>query len=242
MTLYEKTIDFIRKLIADGGLEPGSRLPAEVEIAAMAGVSLMTVRRAMAELVAAGTLQRVQGRGTFVRSNRVQTDSTIIGGLQRTLGLQGVELTTDVLSFSEATAGSTDAKNLAIPEGTAIWRIVRLRRFDGVPAVREVAVIPQILAPDLDTRFGAEGDSLYEVLSTSYGLTETLEEQTLVARPASDDEARDLGIVPGSFVVEVTGVSTSANGTYFDSFQMVFVPHLFAFRMRSAPTADPIER
>ncbi|MDE3094257.1 MAG: GntR family transcriptional regulator, partial [Acidobacteriota bacterium] len=57
ITLYEKTIDFVRQLIAENSLVPGDRLPSEVEIAAMAGVSLMTVRRAMSELVAAGTLQ-----------------------------------------------------------------------------------------------------------------------------------------------------------------------------------------
>jgi len=207
----------------------------------MAGVSLMTVRRAMAELVAAGTLNRIQGRGTFIRSNRIQTDSTIIGGLKETLALQGIHLATSLLALEETTAEPAVAKNLAIPTGTAIWKIVRLRRFDDVPAVREVAYIPRILAPDLDTIFTPADESLYEALSKNYGLAESLEEQTLVARRASPAEAKDLGLGADSFVIEVTGVSITANGTAFDSFEMVFVPHMFAFRMRSAPTADPID-
>jgi GntR family transcriptional regulator, N-acetylglucosamine utilization regulator len=241
ITLYEKTIDFVRKYIADHGLGPGDRLPSENEVAAMAGVSLMTVRRAMSELVAAGTLQRVQGRGTFVRSNRVHTDSTIIGGLKRTLALQGVELATTLVSLGEKTADPAYAERLSIPVGTSIWEIVRLRRFNDEPAVREVAVIPRILAPDLDRVFTPKTDSLYEVLSSSYGLTESQEEQTLVARPATSAEASDLELHAGSFVIEITGTSISSNGTAFDSFEMVFVPHMFAFRLRSAPTADPVD-
>lgn len=207
----------------------------------MAGVSLMTVRRAMSELVAAGALHRIQGRGTFIRSNRIQTDSTIIGGLKQTLALQGIHLATSLLALDETTADSAVAKNLSIPPGTAIWKIVRLRRFDDVPAVREVAYIPRILAPDLDTTFTPASESLYEALSKFYGLAESLEEQTLVGRRASPGEANDLGLDADSFVIEVTGVSVTANGTAFDSFEMVFVPHMFAFRMRSAPTADPTD-
>jgi GntR family transcriptional regulator len=241
ITLYEKTIDFVRQLIAENGLVPGDRLPSEVEIAAMAGVSLMTVRRAMSELVAAGALQRVQGRGTFVRSNRIQTESTTIGGLKQTLALQGVTLTTTLISLEETKADAAHAKELAIPQGAVIWRIVRLRRFNDVPAIREVAYVPKILAPDLDAVFSPTTESLYEVLSTSYGLTESLEDQTLVARRASADESADLGLGENDFVIEVNGVSTTATGTAFDSFTMVFVPHMFSFRLRSMALADPVD-
>jgi DNA-binding GntR family transcriptional regulator len=109
-----------------------------------------------------------------------------------------------------------------------------------VAAVRERAVIPQILAPNLDTQFHGGDDSLYGVLSRHYGLSESVEEQTLIARVTSPTEAADLELDEGSFVIEVTGVATSANGTAFDSFQMVFVPRLFAFRLRTSPTADPL--
>ena len=220
---------------------PGDRLPSEVEIAAMAGVSLMTVRRAMSELVAAGTLQRIQGRGTFIRSNRIQTESTIIGGLKQTLALQGISLATTLISLEETKADAELAKRLSIPQGAMIWRILRLRRLNDVPAIREVAYVPRILAPDLDAVFSPSTESLYEVLSKSYGLTETLEDQTLVARRASADEAADLSLSESDFVIEVTGVSTTATGTAFDSFTMVFVPHMFSFRLRSMTLADPVD-
>jgi DNA-binding GntR family transcriptional regulator len=239
ITLYEKTIDFIRKLIADRGLLPGDRLPSEVEIAAMTGVSLMTVRRAMSELANAGTLVRVQGRGTFVRSDRVQTESTIIGGLKATLDLQGVTLDTKLVSLTQVSAGEADAMTLSVPVGTTLWEMVRLRYFDGVPVLREKSSIPVILAPTLDTDFSPETQSLYETLATSYGLVESNEEQSLIVRTASPDESNDLGLAANSYVVEVTGVSISSNGTAFDCFEMVSVPEKFIFRLRSRSSSDP---
>ena len=240
ITLYEKTIDFIRKLVADRGLLPGDRLPSEVEIAAMTGVSLMTVRRAMSELANAGMLVRVQGRGTFVRSSRIQTESTITGGLKDTLDLQGVKLDTRLVSLTRVSASANDALNLSVPVGTALWEIVRLRYFDGVPVLREKSSIPLILAPGLDTDFSPETESLYETLAASYGLEEFNEEQSLIVRRASANEARDLELPPKSYVVEVTGVSISSNGAAFDCFEMVLVPEKFVFRLRSRSTVDPI--
>ena len=206
----------------------------------MAGVSLMTVRRAMSELAAAGVIQKIQGKGTFLRSTRIQTESTIFGGLKKTLALQGVRLDTRLVRFGDRLADADDAARLSVPAGSALWEIVRVRHFDGRPAVREVATIPQILAPDLPERFRPATDSLYEVLSTHYGLAESSEEQTLIGRAATADEAADLVLPAGAFVIEVSGVSTSMGGTPFDSFTMAFVSGQFAFRLRSAPTADLI--
>ncbi len=129
------------------------------------------------------------------------------------------------------------ARLLRLSDGVAVWRIVRVRRLDGVPAVRETAIIPKILAPDLDARFTSGEESLYEVLASSYGLSESVEEQTLIARRATGVEIAALELKKGAYVVEVAGVAVS-NGTAFDSFEMVFVPRLFAFRLRTTPTAD----
>ncbi len=79
------------------------------------------------------------------------------------------------------------------------------------------------------------------MLSKFYGLTESLEEQTLVARRATSEEIADLSLGDEKFVIEVTGVSITASGTAFDSFEMVFVPHMFAFRLRSSSTAEPVD-
>ncbi len=74
--LYAQLVTYFRERIVDGTLLPGSRLPPELELAQQYGVSRNTVRQAMSTLVHAGLLERVQGRGTFVRQGPVVTQST----------------------------------------------------------------------------------------------------------------------------------------------------------------------
>lgn len=63
---YRQIVDQVAELIRSGGLDPGSQLPSVRELAAQLLVSLITTRRAYADLEAAGLLVRVQGSGTFV--------------------------------------------------------------------------------------------------------------------------------------------------------------------------------
>lgn len=56
----------LRDLIASGTLPPGSRLPAERELAEQMRVHRRTVRTALATLAEEGAVSRHVGRGTFV--------------------------------------------------------------------------------------------------------------------------------------------------------------------------------
>ncbi|HEX2909521.1 MAG TPA: GntR family transcriptional regulator [Chloroflexia bacterium] len=65
--LYLQLIAYFRERIEDGSLGPGQYLPSEIELAREHQISRNTVRQAMSVLVQEGLLERVRGRGTFVR-------------------------------------------------------------------------------------------------------------------------------------------------------------------------------
>jgi DNA-binding LacI/PurR family transcriptional regulator len=65
--LYSQLLAHFRERILDGSLRAGARLPTELELAQQYDISRGTVRQAMSALVSEGLLDRVQGRGTFVR-------------------------------------------------------------------------------------------------------------------------------------------------------------------------------
>jgi len=65
--LYTQVREKLRTGIASGEWKPGARLPNEDRLAAMFGVSRVTVRKAVAQLCEEGLLKRAQGAGTFVR-------------------------------------------------------------------------------------------------------------------------------------------------------------------------------
>jgi DNA-binding FadR family transcriptional regulator len=64
--LYHSTAAKIEKLIDNGGYPPGSRLPAERELAARFGVSRVVVREAEIALQAMGRIRIKTGSGAYV--------------------------------------------------------------------------------------------------------------------------------------------------------------------------------
>lgn len=64
--LYVSVRNAVRAAIDDGRFGAGDRLPSTKAISEQMNVSLVTVHRALQELVSVGVLRRGQGRGTFV--------------------------------------------------------------------------------------------------------------------------------------------------------------------------------
>jgi GntR family transcriptional regulator, transcriptional repressor for pyruvate dehydrogenase complex len=75
--LTEGAIQQLRDMIVAGTLAPGSRLPAEGELATLLGASRNTVREAVRALVTARVLDVRRGDGTYVTSLRPEL---LLGG------------------------------------------------------------------------------------------------------------------------------------------------------------------
>src|SRR3954466_4736600 len=107
---YAQLISHFREQILDGSLAAGARLPTELELAAEHQISRGTVRQAMSALVNEGLLERVRGRGTFVRP-LLPIASPILQVSGRRLGLvlahsSGSQLDLDILIGVEHAAKS----------------------------------------------------------------------------------------------------------------------------------------
>jgi GntR family transcriptional regulator len=63
---YRQIVDQVAQLVRSGRLPPATRLPSVRDLASQLLVSLITIRRAYADLEAAGLIVRRQGHGTFV--------------------------------------------------------------------------------------------------------------------------------------------------------------------------------
>lgn len=64
--LYEQIADNIKDKIARGELKPGEQVASQNELVKEYGVSMITVKKALSNLVSDGTLFTRQGKGTFV--------------------------------------------------------------------------------------------------------------------------------------------------------------------------------
>jgi GntR family transcriptional regulator len=66
--VYARLADHIAARIAAGHYQPGAMLPNEREMVSEYGVSIDTVRRALAELRSRGAVVTYPSRGTYVAS------------------------------------------------------------------------------------------------------------------------------------------------------------------------------
>jgi len=71
---YRMIIEYVIDKINSNALKSGDRIPSEKEFSDMFGVSNITVRKAMSELVNSGVIYRVKGKGSFVSTHATQRE------------------------------------------------------------------------------------------------------------------------------------------------------------------------
>jgi DNA-binding GntR family transcriptional regulator len=228
---YEQVMEMIERLIADGGLQAGDMLPTNKELAKMAGVSLISVRRALDELEHAGRVRRHQGVGTFVAAERIFASPARAGRLLATLTGDAPVPTVDtqVLGVSQGIPTADIARSLSLSSGESVWQILRVRVIGSRPMISEQSIIPVRLAPSLDEKALYAGASLYELLAQRHGLTDAFEEQYLDVTVPTASDRKILKLSARDRVARIRGVSFSHDGTPFDCFQQVYPADGFAF-------------
>jgi DNA-binding GntR family transcriptional regulator len=226
---YEQVIELVEGLISSRGLRPGDPLPTINELAERAGVSPITVRRALDELERAGRISRHQGVGTFVADPRIVSEPARAGALLSTLNAGGPdEVRTKLIAVTRGRPTPAVARVLGL-EDEDVWQVDRLRLIRGRPAILEQAVLPTSLVPRLDRRRLASGGSLYRFLEERYGLRDDSEEQYLEVVSPSEAEREHLELRPRDRVARIRGVSLTGGGVPFDSFQQAYPASDFVF-------------
>jgi GntR family transcriptional regulator len=190
----------MRDSIRSGEWKPGDLIPSERELGEQYGISRMTARQAITDLVNEGLFYREQGKGTFVSQRKITQQLIHLTGFTEDIRARGQRPSTKVLSAEMSPADETTAEKLRIPAGTLIFRLQRLRLADGEPLAIELSQISfkgceRLLEEDL------ENNSLYRILETKYGMPLMEADQELEAGLADNEEAEILKISVGSPVL-----------------------------------------
>ena len=127
--LYQQvSLDLMDRLASDG-LQKGAMLPSEAELCEQYGVSRITIRAAIAQLVERGLLVRRPGVGTFVTGRRnTARDFNLVGFLEEGRLFKSRPISNDSMS-----ADADLAAALGLDEGATVRHIRTLVHRDGEP-------------------------------------------------------------------------------------------------------------
>lgn len=196
-TKYGRIAQTLRQRCAQ--LEDGAQLPAEKELAAEFGVSLMTVRRALDLLDEEGMVRRVLGRGTFVQ-RRVVAKGDSLTSFTEDMRMRGLEPSSRLMSIDVVAAPDDVRKDLHLGPAEKVVALERLRLADGEPMCVEVAHLSARFA-DLFDDGGLEG-SLHTLLAGRGHHLETAVRR-IRATAATERQALLLGLHAGDPVLQV---------------------------------------
>ncbi len=189
VTLHHQVYLDLRRSLDVGRWRPGDRLPTERELAAHYGCSLITVRRALGELVREGRIERTRGRGTHVLRPRIERDFAEALSFTAEMQRRGLDPETRLIVARPESAGERVGEALGLEPGSPTLYLERLRLAGGEPILLEQVHLPGerfpgLLASDL------EHESLYDLLERRYDTRivrarEALEPVLLRAREAA---------------------------------------------------------
>ena len=148
--LYLKLRGRVEKAIADGVLGGGDALPSERDIAEIADVSRVTVRKAVQNLVEDGILVQKRGSGTFVAKSatRVEQPLSRLTSFSEDMSRRGWQAQSRWLTKGLFSPSPEEIVSLGLAPGDEVVRIDRLRMADGRPLAIERASISSHMLSD----------------------------------------------------------------------------------------------
>jgi GntR family transcriptional regulator len=195
--LYSRIQEYIAELILSGKLAPDAKIQSEREFSEDLGVSRMTVRRALTELVNEGLLERKHGSGTYVAKPKVTYESAELVNYVEAMQQRNIATASQLLEFGEIVASRRLAELLKIEIGNPIYRVDILRFANRVPVILERVFFPTIHFPKLED-WDLEKSSIYDLLTTAYNLRPGRISQTVEAVAATETVAQQLRIEENS--------------------------------------------
>jgi len=206
---YYQLMEIVREKVRTSAWPPGAAIPSERDLCEQYGISRMTARQAIVELVHDGLLYREQGRGTFVATPRIAQHLLSLTGFTQDMRSRDVQPGAKVLTVEMWPADDAAADRLRLKPGSPVFRLRRLRLADAEPLAVETSVV-SFLGCDrlLDDNLAEE--SLYHLLESKYGLVLDQADQEVEAHSAFGEQATLLGIAEGAPVLRTRRVTYDA--------------------------------
>jgi GntR family transcriptional regulator len=193
--LYHQIQHLLRYRIHNGQYTPGTQIPSEHELSAELGVSRVTLREALRELVREHLLVKIQGKGTFVASNPPKRLSPVrYTGFLDELQERVRKLRVTDVEMAQVPATAELKKVLQLDDAaTELTSVKRLRLLDDQP----FSFTQNYLPTEIGVRIRPKdlyATPLLKILQEDLKIPIVRAHETIEAAPADPDTAQRLGV------------------------------------------------
>ncbi len=228
--LHHQLKQYLYEQIVGGFWKPNELIPSEQELQQQFGLSRITVRRALSDLVNEGLLVRERGRGTFVAPPKMTHSPQGRRSLTDYMLEQGIKPGWRVLERGLVQAAKDVADHLGVPAGSQVYCLRRLRLADEQPIGVHTAYLPAGLADQIDEQALLEGGSLH-YLDHLPAMRSARATRIIEAIAATEVETRLLHVMPGSPLLQITRVVTDAQGRPLEYLQARYRGDRFKYQI-----------
>jgi len=174
-------------------LSVGDAIPSERQLGVDLGVSRLTARAALDDLVREGYLVRRRGAGTFVAEPKVPKGGIDITSFSEDMRARGLTPASRTSELRMIPAGARLGRILHVSPSEPVVAAKRLRLADGEPMAIELLHVRSSLVPGL-TGEDLEESSFYELLVNRVDLAIVGGTQTVEPTVTNEEESQALGV------------------------------------------------
>ena len=227
---YDGIYHSIKKRIEAQDYPYQSLLPSENTLIEEYACSRNTVRRALAELVADGYVQTMQGRGVRVIYQPVGKTTFTIGGIetfQESAARNHLNAETRVIHFSEVRCDEALSDKTGFPAGELLFDIRRVRYLDGKPLILDKNLFRADLVPGLTPEIASH--SIYAYIEDTLGMTIVTSKRRMTVERATEEDEALLDLGDYNCLAVITSQAFNDNGIQLEYTVSRHHPERFCF-------------
>ena len=230
-TLYFQVREALRGRILDGEYRQHQRLPSESELMGAFGVSRITVRQALNDLVKEGLIFKLAGKGSYVSKPRPVQNLSRLQGFGEAMSRLGYKSVNRMVGLVNLPATARVAAALLLEEGETVTEIRRARYLDNEP----VALDTSYVRPELGKRLAREdlvARDIFLIIENDYGIPLGHADVSISAILAAEEQAQWLQIRSGAPLLHLERLTHERNGNPLELDDIVYRGDAFSFQAR----------
>ena len=228
---YEQLYHILKNKIESGEYPPHELLPSEHMLIAELNCSRNTLRRAVAELVRAGYVQTMQGKGMrniFEPARQATFTLGTIESFAESAARNHWHGTSKILDFANVTADDTLAHMTGFAPGTLLYYVWRLHYLNEHPLIMNHSYFRQDVAHGL-TREIAE-ESIYRYLEGELHIHIINSKRVVTVEKATPLDLQYLAMGDCNCLAVVSSQTYNGDGVMFEYTQSRHHPDYFRFQ------------